>query len=81
MTEFVDFNNNEKADPDGVNRQRWKFDENGFDLATQSALLLAQQEMRDKIRSLHDDVVNVSHPNDYQVSVDGTPIDKVKFEG
>jgi hypothetical protein len=80
MAEFVDFYNNQNADPDGVNRSRWKFDENGFMLATNNALLLAQQQMREKIRSLHDDIVSVNHPSDYQVFVDGVPIDKATFE-
>lgn len=78
--QFIDYYKNPKADPDGVNRARWKFDEDGFALATNAALLVAQQQMREKIRSIHDDIVSIGHPNDYQVTVDGTPIDKVKFE-
>lgn len=80
MADFIDYSKNPKADADGVDRSRWKFDENGFSKATDAALLLAQQQMREKIRSLHDDVVSAGHPNDYQVTVGGVPIDKVAFE-
>jgi hypothetical protein len=78
--DFIDYYKNPKADADGVNRSRWKFDEDGFSKATNAALLRAQQQMREKIKSIHDDIVGVGHPNDYQVTVDGVPIDKVNFE-
>jgi hypothetical protein len=63
-----------------IDRSKWKFDEDGFALATNAALLAAQQEMREKIASIHSDIVNVMHPSDYEVTVDGVPISKVNFE-
>ena len=67
------------ADPQ-VDRRRWKFDEDGFAKATDAATMRAMQLMREKIRSLHDDLVSTMHPSDYQVTVDNVPIDKVNFE-
>jgi hypothetical protein len=65
---------------DVVDRSRWTFDEGGFSKALNSALLRAQQDMREKAKSLHDDLVAINHPSDYQVTVDGQPIDKASFE-
>lgn len=78
----IDFSGNDNAYGNGatIDRRRWKFDEDGFSQATNAALLQAQQQMREKIRSIHDDIVNIGHPNDYDVTVDGIPIDKVNFE-
>ena len=63
----------------GVDRQRWKFDDKGFDKALDAALLQAQQQIREQIKSLHDDVVATQRPNDYQVAVGGVPIDKAEL--
>ena len=64
---------------DYVDRSRWTFDEGGFSKALNAALLQAQQQMREKIHSIHDDLVAINHPSDYQVTVDGQPIDKAAF--
>lgn len=63
-----------------IDRSSWKFDEDGFPKAMNAALLAAQQEMREKIRSLNDDIVSMLHPSDYDVTVDGVPIDKATIE-
>ena len=73
---IIDDLNNTNYAGDGVDRQRWKFDENGFDKALDAALLQAQQQVREQIKSLHDDVVATLRPSDYQVNVGGVPIDK-----
>lgn len=65
---------------DGVDRRRWNFDEDGFSKATAAALMQAKQQMRERIRSIHDDIMDIGHPNDFAVTVDGTPIDKVQFD-
>jgi hypothetical protein len=78
-----DLFSNDLNDPnytgDGVDRRRWKFDEGGFKIATDIATMRARQQLREKIRSLHDDIVSIAHPNDFNVTVDGVPIDKAKL--
>lgn len=82
---FIDFSepglNDLNYSLDGVDRSRWKFDDRGFAQATDNALLAARRLARLKIRSIHDDIVGIMHPSDYQVTLDGVPIDKVKFRG
>ena len=78
--QIIDDLNNTNYAGDGVDRQRWKFDENGFALATTSALLQAQPQVREQIKSLHDDVVATLRPSDFQVTVGGVPIDKAELD-
>jgi hypothetical protein len=81
---WIDFSEPGLNDPnysgDGIDRSRWKFEEGGFSAATNAALLAAQQQMREKIRSVNDDIRSIAHPVDYDVKVDGVPIDKANIE-
>lgn len=63
-----------------VDRRRWKFDEDGFAQANNAALLQAQQQMQEKIVSLHSDIANTMHPSDFDVTVGGVAIDKASIE-
>ena len=64
----------------GVDRTRWRFDEDGFPLAMNAALLQAKQELQERIRTLNDDILTMGSPSDYDVTFNGVPIDKVRFE-
>lgn len=65
---------------DNLDQMRFKFDEDGFKKATDIATLRARQEMQEKIRSLNDDFMAINHPNDFNVTIDGVPIDKSVIE-
>lgn len=58
-----------------VDRSRWKFDEDGFSLANNAALLAAQQEMQEKANSIFNDIVTTYKPYAYGLTHDGVPVD------
>ena len=65
---------------DNLDQMRFKFDEDGFKKGTDIATLRARQEMQEKIRSLNDDFMAINHPNDFNVTIGGVPIDKSVIE-
>lgn len=58
-----------------VDRSRWKFDEDGFSSATNHALLLAQQEIQAKAKSIFSDIVTTYKPYAYGLTRDGVEVD------
>lgn len=65
----------------GVDRSKWKFDEDGFAAATSAALLQARQQMKEAIQEAHNGIVRLFHPNAYSRSVDGVDgadLDQIK---
>lgn len=65
---------------DGVNRARYRYDEDGFKLGTEAALLTARQQLQEAAKTIHQDLVEIAHPVDFDVRRDGVPIDKADFD-
>lgn len=63
-----------------IDRSRWNFDEDGFSKATNAALLQAEQNQREEIKTIWGDIKDRFNFADYQVTVGGVDIDKKTFE-
>lgn len=64
---------------DGVDRRSWNFDEDGFARAKASVLGQAARRQATQIRTIHQDLVEMMHPVDFDVQHDGQPLDKASF--
>lgn len=64
---------------DGVDRARWKFDDDGFAKAMNAALLAARQQLQESIRTVHQDIETALHPSDFSATLNGAPLDKAKL--
>jgi hypothetical protein len=64
------------ADDPEVDRTRWSFDADGFQKATNAALVAARRQLRDAMVAEHEAIVSLHAPTDFKPTLDGVPIDK-----
>lgn len=67
------------ADDPEVDRTRWKFDEDGFQIAANAALVAARRQLRDRMLMEHQEILSLHAPSDFKATLDGAPIDKAEL--